>query len=62
MLYKFLRIKKTSQKFEEEPDDDTEKKPQEFEESKEEPDDDTDSEYDNYGFNKYGIHKDNNLL
>ena len=43
MLYKFLRIKKTSQEFEEEHDDDT------------------DSEYDNYGFNKYGIHKDTNL-
>ena len=56
-----LKNKKTSQKFEEEPDDDTEKKPQEFEESEEEPDDDTDSEYDNYGFNKYGILKDTNL-
>ena len=56
-----LKNKKTSQKFEEEPDDDTEKKPQEFEESEQEPDDDTDSEYDNYGFNKYAIHKEINI-
>ena len=30
-------------------------------EFEEEPDDDTDSEYDNYGFNKYDIHKHTNL-
>ena len=42
-VIQILKNKKTSQKFEEEPDDDT------------------DSEYDNYGFNKYGIFKDTNL-
>ena len=62
MLYKFLRIKKHLKNLKKNLTIIQKKNPQEFEESEEETDDDTDSEYDNYGFNKYGIHKDTTNL